>query len=61
MKEYNCKSRIVAGQPCEYECIVKADFEPRGCLKYAVWEEWCEMDSNAKVEFCSSLTLPLSF
>lgn len=38
--EYKCKSKIIAGQPCERNCVVNVDFEPRGCLYIAVAEEW---------------------
>lgn len=43
MKEYKCKSRVFLGSPCQYSCQVKSEFEPRGCLKGAVHEEWEEV------------------
>lgn len=40
MNKYRCKSKIIAGQPCERNCIVQTEFEPRGCLYVGVAEEW---------------------
>ena len=40
METYICKSKIMAGQPCRFNCVVKAEFEPRGCLYNAVSEQW---------------------
>jgi len=47
MKTWRCKSRIRLSQPCEYACEVCADFEPRGCLDFALSEEWEEVDRRA--------------
>ena len=33
------------GQPCEHSCQVECEFEPRGCLKYAMREDWEEQVS----------------
>lgn len=43
MKTYKCKSRIRVGNPCQYNCIVKSEFEPRGCLFGAMSELWEEI------------------
>ena len=49
MKTYKCKSRLVMGLPCPHECIVKTDFEPRGCIKYAIHEDWEEVKEEQRV------------
>lgn len=49
MLEYKCTSRIVRGVPCEHNCQVKCEVEPRGCLKYAVAEEWQEVVNDGKI------------
>lgn len=40
MKIYQCKSKIINGQQCSYNCIVKSQFEPKACLHSAAYEEW---------------------
>ena len=40
MKIYQCKSKIINGQPCAYNCVVKSHFEPKACLHSATHEEW---------------------
>jgi len=37
-----CKGRKNFYIKCERACRVKANFEPRGCLWCAVWQEWEE-------------------
>lgn len=43
MKNWKCKSKIRMGIPCQFNCEVKCDFEPRGCLYQGVFQEWEEV------------------
>lgn len=47
MKIYQCKSKIISGQQCSYNCIVKSQFEPKACLHSAVPEEWEDISGLA--------------
>lgn len=49
MKTWKCKSRVINGQPCPHECIVKFDLEPRGCLDGALFQDWEEVKSEQRV------------
>lgn len=40
MAKWKCKSRIIMMKKCGYECIVETDFEPRGCIRTAIFQEW---------------------
>lgn len=40
METYKCKSKIISGVPCTENCQILSAFEPRACLRTAVYEEW---------------------
>jgi hypothetical protein len=48
MKKWRCKSRIILGEPCKYHCEAETDFQPRGCLWVAVFEEWEPVEEKLK-------------
>lgn len=44
--KWKCKSRFIMTGGCKYECIVETDFEPRGCLRAAIWQDWEEIKED---------------
>jgi len=48
MVKWRCKTLVFYGLICKRPCVIEADldFEPRGCLRAAVWQIWKKVDSN---------------
>lgn len=38
--KWKCVSQIVLGEPCDYNCTVELSFQPSGCLKSPVYQNW---------------------
>ena len=46
LKAWQCKSKVILGKVCSYDCNVVAPFKPEGCLLTSVYEEWEEIDQE---------------
>lgn len=46
MTKWRCTSRKTAVGRCPHICVVECEFEPRGCLFAASWENWVKVRNS---------------
>lgn len=55
MKTFRCKSKIINGEPCMENCEILSAFEPKACLRTAVFEEWEIVEEPFKTDVVYAL------
>ncbi len=43
---WRCKSRHIGGELCTFDCLVSSEFEPSGCLRAAIYQQWELVDGR---------------
>lgn len=46
MTIYRCVSKKFPGKVCKYHCEIEAEFWPKACLQFALWQNWEKVEKE---------------